>query len=76
MVSAGMNESKYSKISDNREIINIGDVLVNGVSFDFYRGIDNLGYDLRDDWFSILCIMLICVIRHLFLNISQFKKIE
>lgn len=46
-----MNESKYSKISDNREIINIGDVLVNGVSFDFYRGIDNLGYDLRDDWF-------------------------
>lgn len=44
-------ESKYSKIADNQEIINIGDVNVNNVSFDFGRGIDNLEYDLRDDWF-------------------------
>ena len=44
-------ESKYSKIADNQEIINIGDVNVNNVSFDFGRGIENLEYDLRDDWF-------------------------
>lgn len=44
-------ESKYSKIADNQEIVNIGDISVNNVSFDFGRGIDNLEYDLRDDWF-------------------------
>lgn len=44
-------ESKYSKIADNLEIINIGDVNVNNVSLDFGRSIENLQYDLRDDWF-------------------------
>ena len=44
-------ESKYSKIADNLEIINIGDVNLNNVSLDFGRSIENLQYDLRDDWF-------------------------
>lgn len=44
-------ESKYTKITENKEIINIGDIEINGLSLDLSTGIDNLQHDLKDDWF-------------------------
>lgn len=44
-------ESKYTLISENREIINIGEIEINGLPLDLGKGIENLRHDLRDDWF-------------------------
>lgn len=43
--------SKYSVISDDKEVINIGDLEINGLPLNLEKGIDDLKYDLRDDWF-------------------------
>lgn len=46
-----VEESKYTIISDNQDVINVGEVEINGLPLNLGKGIEDLRHDLRDDWF-------------------------
>lgn len=42
---------KYTEISDDRTVLNIGDVEINGCHLDLDKAYHKLSFDLRDDWY-------------------------
>lgn len=67
--------SRYTRITHDKIIIDLQEICINGAQLNLDTALKRLRHDMIDDWFLILCDILIYVIETLYLIISVINNL-